>query len=524
MDRIAKPMIEDLQKSESYYRFILENLQEGLWIVDSNLNFKFVNHALCDIFGLSQQEIIGHNVRDFVSESEFRKILKESSIRKKGLSSRYELNINRKNGSQRITFISAAPWMNEDSEFQGAIGLIIDKTEQKRIENALNESEERYRSLVDNIGMGIALIDSDYNIKMVNPKQVSMSGKPAEKLINMKCYREFERREAVCPFCPGSRALSNGSPDEVETRRTREDGSSFEARVQAFPIFGNDNTVTGFIEVVEDISDRKKMKDEIQELFEARLQAESRQNESAQLAAQAAQLASIGVIAAGITHEINQPLSAIQMHANTLQYLIREKKYVLPDPFNKIFTEISEGTKRINSIVQHMRSFWVSPNSEPIEDINLSEAVASAITLVNRKALSHSIRLNVDLSPYKLLIAANKLQIEQIVINLVINAIHSLDKMTSPKKMITISTSASDDISILKVADNGIGLPAGKYEYLFNPFFSTKKPGEGMGLGLAIVKMFVDRFNGEIEAVSNEEGGATFIIRFPLMNVDRSAG
>ena len=95
MDRIAKSMIEDLHNSESYYRFIVENLREGLWIVDSNLNFKFVNHALCEIFGLSHQEIIGRNVSDFVSVSEFKKILEESSIRKKGLSSRYELNINR---------------------------------------------------------------------------------------------------------------------------------------------------------------------------------------------------------------------------------------------------------------------------------------------------------------------------------------------------------------------------------------------------------------------------------------------
>ena len=196
------------------------------------------------------------------------------------------------------------------------------------------------------------------------------------------------------------------------------------------------------------------MEDKILEHFEARLKAERQENESAQLAAQATQLASIGVIAAGITHEINQPLSAIQMHANTLQYLIGERKYVLPDPFNKIFTEISEGAERISSIIQHMHSFCLSPGSEPIEKVDLNETIESAITLINRKALSHSIRINVDLSPHKLLIEANKLQIEQIVINLVINAIHSLDKMTSSRKEITISTLSVTGNPVLKVADN----------------------------------------------------------------------
>ena len=650
MNRNRKPVLETLQESESHYRFIVENLQEGLWIVDPNLNFIFVNQAFCDISGFSREEVIGRNVRDFVVESEFKKILHESSRRRKGISSRYELNLNRKDGFKRSTFISAAPWINENGEFQGAIGLLIDRTELERIEKALSESEERfktiinaskdgmitidqkglitlfnpaaaeifgykseemmgkpldrlmpeeyrtkhrqdvidyfahgkprnalgktielpalrcdgsifpielslsagklgdykfvlavirdisrrksaeealretkerYRSLVDNIGMGITLIDRDFNIKMVNPEQVNMSGKPAEKLLNMKCYEAFEGRESVCPFCPGRRALNSGFPDEIETRRYYDDGSSFEVRIHAFPIFSKDNQVTGFIEVVEDITDRKRMEDEIQEHFEARLQAERRENESAQLAAQAAQLASIGVIAAGITHEINQPLSAIQMHANTLQYLVNEKKYVLPDPFNRIFTEISEGTKRISGIVEHMRSFWLHPNSEPFAEIDFYEAVASAFTLVNRKALSHSIRLNVDLCPDKLLIEANKLQIEQIVINLVINAIHSLDQKPSPKKEITIATSHSDSKFILKVEDNGIGLPTRRYEDLFNPFFSTKKPGEGMGLGLAIVKMFVDRFRGEIEALNNEEGGATFIVRFPLVIVQK---
>ena len=510
--------LDFLGDSESQYRMLVENLQEGMWIIDTELNFIFVNFAFCKITGCERDEIVGHNVREFVTEDAFRKILSEITKRKKGMAGRYELIVPRKDGSLRNTILSAAPWMNQQGQYQGSIGIILDETEQKMTEKALKESEERYRSLVDNIGLGVNLIDVNFNIVMTNPAQSLATNKSVSELLGKKCYKEFENRDDVCPFCPGIQAMKRGVPDEIETKRILKDGTCFDVRLKAFPIFGANHHIAGFIEVVEDITERKRMEDEIQEHFEARLIAERKQNEAAQLASQAAQLASIGVVAAGITHEINQPLSAIQMHANTLLYLIEERKYVLPEPFSRIFKEISQGVSRINSIIQHMRSYWLSTNSEPIEQIDLNQAVLSALTLTNRKALAHSIKIKTNLSSACINIEANTTQIEQIVINLVINAIHSLDEKPSPLREITISTALTEEEAILKVQDNGIGLPTDNHEHLFSPFFSTKRPGEGTGLGLAIVKMFVDRFNGTIEAAQNNEGGATFTVRFPLIN------
>lgn len=395
--------------------------------------------------------------------------------------------------------------------------LANEGAKEKRVARALLESVERYRILVENIDLGVTLIDADHNIIMVNGAQGRMFNKPVEDFVGKKCYWEFEKRKEICPHCPGVLAMANGHSTEVETEGVRDDGSRFSARVQAFPIQARDKSVAGYIEVVEDITEHRRMEDYLREHFETRLEAEKKRLEAAQLAAQAARLASIGVIAAGITHEINQPLSAIQVHANTLLYLIEEKKYVLPEPFNKIFYEICEGTKRINHIIEHMRSFWLSPSTEPIEEMDLNAAVQSALSLTSRRVLSHSIKLNVNLASEKIPIKANKLQVEQIVLNLVTNAIQALKKKPTSKKRILIKTEMSDGQSVLTIQDNGVGLPTEKYEDLFNPFYSTKKSGEGMGLGLAIVKMFVDRFKGEIEAATNHDGGATFVVRFPLV-------
>lgn len=120
---------------------------------------------------------------DFVSDSELKKVLKESSDRRKGFSSRYELNIDRQNSSQINTLISAAPWMNEDGEFQGAIGLMIDKTEQKRIENALNESEERFRTIIDACKDGMITIDRNGLITLLNPVTEEIFGYQSDELI-----------------------------------------------------------------------------------------------------------------------------------------------------------------------------------------------------------------------------------------------------------------------------------------------------------------------------------------------------
>ncbi len=153
---------------------------------------------------------------------------------------------------------TASPLFDTSGEWIGAIEIIRDITELKRIETELKDSELHFRLLVENIQFGISLIDRDYNLIWTNPAQSRMFDKTGDMARAGKCYQENEKRASVCPHCPGTRAMATGKVHSVETIGVRDDGSGFNARVTAFPYYASGGELTGFIEIVEDITERVK--------------------------------------------------------------------------------------------------------------------------------------------------------------------------------------------------------------------------------------------------------------------------
>ena len=141
--------------------------------------------------------------------------------------------------------------------------LEISESEGKRSEEALPDSAERYRSLVDNVDFGINLISKDFKILTTNVISGKQFNKPASELIGKNCFKEFEKRQAVCRHCPGVQAMATGRPHQVDTVGLRDDGSSFLARIHAFPLFYPDGTIRGFNEVVEDITEREQAEEKL---------------------------------------------------------------------------------------------------------------------------------------------------------------------------------------------------------------------------------------------------------------------
>lgn len=253
-------------------------------------------------------------------------------------------------------------------------------------------------------------------------------------------------------------------------------------------------------------------------LNKQRISAEKQSIETIKLLESSSKLASIGVMAAGITHEINQPLNAIKIHSDGILFWNKRNQNVLPDFFLQKITKITQAVNRIDSIIKHMRSFWV-PNSKKTDEIfDVNRSILNAIDMVQSQVNSHGILLKTELFSEPLNVQGDIIHLEQIVMNLTVNAMHALDKTKSQDKDIFIKTKLQDKCIILTIEDNGPGINEELFEKLFDPFYSTKKPGEGMGLGLAIVKQFVDNFKGKIKCYNSPEtSGAVFEISIPAI-------
>ncbi|MBT7617516.1 MAG: PAS domain-containing sensor histidine kinase [Calditrichaeota bacterium] len=242
--------------------------------------------------------------------------------------------------------------------------------------------------------------------------------------------------------------------------------------------------------------------------------ADDKLNEARRLAEKTSRLSSIGVMAGGITHEINQPLNTIQLNADTLDYLMQSGKQVSEEDMNVLIRDIKWGSKRISEIIKHMRAFWIAPSSTDMKSIDLNSQIHQAIQLIHKQLDNHNIVISIELGEVER-IFADKLQIEQVVIILVTNAINAHDEAAGDRKWVKIRSRNDGESVMLEVIDNALGIQTEDVDKLFDPLYSTGKSKGGTGLGLAIVKMFVDRFRGDISVFNNEWDGATFQIKFP---------
>ena len=246
------------------------------------------------------------------------------------------------------------------------------------------------------------------------------------------------------------------------------------------------------------------------------LDMEKQHAEAIRVMEQTSRLASIGVITGGITHEINQPLNAIRITTDTMLRKAKKSNGDLAAYMVRKLNAISEGTSRIDGIVKNMRNYWVNPvpDAEEKEEIDLNDVLADALKLLKRQIRNHGIHLKVKPAIGNLNLKGNKIQLEQIVINLVVNAIQSLNEVEREEKRILIRTHKRKTGIQLTVEDNGKGIEDAVGDQLFDPFYSTKKKRGGSGLGLAIVRTFVLKMNGSIRFENIEGEGVRFIIVF----------
>ncbi len=398
--------------------------------------------------------------------------------------------------------------------------------ERKQAEEALRESQERYRALVDNTVLGVTVIDTDYKIIMANIMLAKLFNRPASDFVGKNCFREYEKREAVCPHCPGVQAMASGKTTEVETQGERDNGSRFYVRNRAIPFSGPDGVVKGFIELVEDITERKKTEEKLNEALKEALKSREilssmlddnnkvRKNleqsveelkRSQNMLIQSEKLASIGKLVSDMAHEVNNPLMVISGRAQ-LALMDRIGNKGIEENF-KIIVDQCE---RAKDIIQRLLKFS-KPSKGALKNLSINEVVEFVVRLVDHQFALDNIRITRDYATGLPALKVDEKQLEEVFMNLLKNA---SEAMPEGGGAIAISTSLEQGKVRIDVRDTGIGMPEETLKNVFVPFYTTKE--KGTGLGLAVCYGIIKSHGGDIEYKSKQGEGTTATIRLPL--------
>ncbi len=256
------------------------------------------------------------------------------------------------------------------------------------------------------------------------------------------------------------------------------------------------------------------------DITEEKKQAE-KQRQATEVLQKAARIASIGVIAGGVTHEINQPLNGLLLNSETLQMIIQNNDNIPKQQVFETVSDIRSAAGRISDIIKHMRLMWVEPSTGDLVPVAIGKAIQGAIEFLGQQIQNHLVNLHVQLPVQPVYILANPVQFEQIVLNLLTNALRALDISPNPGKWIRVTAWTEDETLFLQVDDNGPGLGDTPPDQLFDPFYSSRKSEEGTGLGLAIVKTYVEHFKGSITVKNLDNSGARFQLQFPTCKQER---
>ncbi|MCE5264027.1 MAG: GHKL domain-containing protein [Deltaproteobacteria bacterium] len=228
-------------------------------------------------------------------------------------------------------------------------------------------------------------------------------------------------------------------------------------------------------------------------------------------------LAALGTLAAGIAHELNQPLNTIRVVTDGFLFGRTEGWPLDPEELFEGLEMISKQVARMDKVIRNVRNFAREERDAGGERATANEAIENVFSMIGRQIESHGIRVERDLDPALPLLKVSLSELEQVVMNLIVNARQALDAISGGSKTLRVRTGSRERAVFIEVSDNGGGIPGELLEKIFDPFFTTKAAGKGTGLGLSICQSIVGKYGGRVEACNNEGGGASFTVIVPAL-------
>jgi PAS domain S-box-containing protein len=491
MDRDGHGALDALRRSEELNRRILDAVPGGVVHVAMDGAILRANAEALRILGLRLDELTQRYVADFATET----------IREDGApfpASEYPVSralatgvqqgpdtigVRRPDGATSWAVFRAVPVCDPDSgQTTGAVVTFLDITARKQSEEALRTSQEQWRALAENIPDVAVLLDQGGTIRFINrtPPDVAQGdviGTKATDWVAPELRSAFLERVA--------HVFATGECVSFETKSEGRSGRVGQYEDRVGPVMAG-GVVTGAVLVARDVSERAALLEQL------------RRSE---------RMASVGLLAAGVAHEINNPLT----------YVLANLSHVLErwsgDPQHRqVLQEALEGALRVRDIVRDLRTLSRDDGRVDTGVVDVQPVLEAAIQMAG-----HGIRHPVEIvRAYEQVpsVVASEGRLGQVVLNLIVNAAQAIPVQAADGRIV-VGTRADGEHVVIEVRDNGTGIAAEHLPRVFDPFFTTKSVGQGTGLGLSICYNLVDAMKGTIDVASEPGRGTTVIVRLP---------
>jgi PAS domain S-box-containing protein len=497
-DITARKEVErDLRNSEEKLRTLFERVRHGLFISSKEGKFLDCNQALLDMLGYpTKEEFLSINIaQDLYLNPEDRKIFQER-IERDGYVKDMEVEFKKKNGERITVLLTGHPIQNERGEIIGYQGINLDITERKRIENELRETNEFFMNLIESSVDGIIAADMNGNIFVFNKGAEALTGHTAEEVIGKihitQIYPEGVAKEIMKKLrSPEYGGVGKFIPSQLNVLNKY--GEEIPIQLSAVLIYDEAAKEIASVGIFTDLRARINMEKRLQETHLQLVSSEK--------------MASLGKLAAGIAHEINNPLGGILIYASLMAEDLPEDDTKRGD-----LARIVQETSRCKDIVKSLLEF--ARQTEPkMEPTDINRAITDGLFFLENQALFHNIKIIKKLDPFLPFIRGNASQLKQVLINIIVNA---AEAMHGNGTLTITSYPFPDRKSItLEFTDTGEGIPEENLTRIFDPFFTTKEVGKGTGLGLATSYGIVEDHGGRISVKSKVGEGTTFTIELP---------
>ena len=497
---------QSLAAAEEKYRRIINNIHLGLLEVDRNEIIQYANEPFIELFGYSLDELVGQKASELLLDEQARQIVaRHNADREKGLSGAYEVPVRDKQGNKRWAIISGAPNYDSRGNVIGSIGIHLDITDQKKLQDENAFKGTQLQKLFEKSLDALITINQRGEIIEWSPQAEAIFDYKAEEIAGRRLtetivphgFREAHDAGMDKYLATGEGPVLN---QRIEITAIKRDGTEFPIELTVFPLkYQEEHYFTAF---VRDISELKASKENMEKALK-------RQKELNDLKSKFISMTS---------HELRTPLTTIRSNTELASYHIGMDKPLDRDKFRKYVSRIDDNVDRLNQLVSNIltigkldtKKFPFNPVPTNLQDFLIEEVIPSF------KARGQIVPFNFEGDAFDVNI--DKTLLMHVFTNLIENAI----KYTPDGKMPSIEGYYDPDQVHIKVIDEGIGIPSADLEQLFDAFYRAGNVDNvsGSGLGLAIVKEFVHLHSGKIDVASVVDQGSTFTISLPRISVN----